>query len=90
MANNSQLYKSFREINQNNLDPIPDPEHYPICPRLIDLFADWIYKGGYKAYEVQTASISFRKMLYKSFLSQLTPQERQLDIFDEIQNTEFI
>ena len=90
MANNIQLYKSLREISLPGSDPVPDPDQYPICPRLIDLFADWIYKGGYKAYEVQTASISFRKMLYKSFLSQLTPQERQLDIFDEIQNTEFI
>lgn len=89
MVDNLPLLKSVREINQIGMDPIPE-NPLPICPRLIDLYATWLYRGGYKIYDIQTATVNYRRMMYRSFLSQLLESERQLTIFDEMQNTEFV
>ena len=93
MVNNDRknlpLLQAVRVINNPDSDFLPE-DPFPICPRLIDLFADFIYKGGYKSYDVQTASVQFRKSLYRSFLSTLKPEERQLNLFDEMQNAEII
>jgi hypothetical protein len=86
---NFPLLQSVRFINNPEADYIKESP-LPICPRLIDMFADFIYKGGYNSYQVQTASVQFRKTLYRSFLSTLKPEEKQLNLFDEIQNAELI
>lgn len=89
MAKNLELLRATRVINNKQNNEVSD-QPLPVCPRLIDLYADFLYNGGYKAYQVQTASIEFRKMMYRSFLSTLPAQAWQLTIFDEIQNSEMI
>lgn len=88
---NLELYRaiqSAKENQQTKKNFNPEAVKIPICPRLIDQFADYCYNAGYKSYVVQTASVSFRVSLYKSFISTLKPEEMQISIFDEIQIVE--
>lgn len=82
----------FRNLDLlKNTSEIPRQENpLPICPRLIDLYADFLYTGGYKIYDIQTASVDYRRMMYKSFLSTLKPEDRQLTIYDQIELAELI